>query len=371
MASSNDPRRKKLTDLAEKHMRSQLHARFLEECCAESIVPKGLKLKLTINVGNTSQGLQASINRLLDKVSIDICGRIKEEHIKKAVQLSEEIETIRSGLSDSLTSDQIAELDSEIYTRTTQKQGKIIEQHKKKLAHLKMLQCPDVIVIEDDSHPTVSNTNFCTTNSQKEGSDTGYTKVLRKKSNKNNNNKNEVDLRSATSKFARHRNNGAGNQISGDRYKFKGNRKNSYENKGKNKLASNNNNTTTNRTQKDHTNQTLRPRNISDVSAGEVKQQPTNQAGDIDISDNQPKNLHAPGTRKTYAEATRNGASQVQDINQLQNQLRRILELVQSITTTPTSQKENPVDSSGQKTETCGKSLRKGSDRSKGVKRRF
>ena len=52
MASSYDPR-KDLERLAEKQMKSTLHAKFLEEYLTNELVPNrlGLKLKVSVNSG--------------------------------------------------------------------------------------------------------------------------------------------------------------------------------------------------------------------------------------------------------------------------------------------------------------------------------
>ncbi|KAL4227445.1 hypothetical protein ACF0H5_012889 [Mactra antiquata] len=91
MASSYDPH-KHLEKKAEKHMRCGMHVRFLEECLSSGIVPKGLQLNLRVNIGKDSNELQSSIDRLLNKVSLEICEKNKDEQHKKTRQLQIEVE---------------------------------------------------------------------------------------------------------------------------------------------------------------------------------------------------------------------------------------------------------------------------------------
>ena len=50
-------------------MKSVLHAKFLEDCLSDEVVPKGLELKLKVSVGNDPEDieLQALVDKLLEK----------------------------------------------------------------------------------------------------------------------------------------------------------------------------------------------------------------------------------------------------------------------------------------------------------------
>ena len=62
--ASQDPHIQNLQRIAEKQMKSALHAQFLENCRAENIIPKGLQLRLKVNVGNNCSEPQDSIDIL-------------------------------------------------------------------------------------------------------------------------------------------------------------------------------------------------------------------------------------------------------------------------------------------------------------------
>ena len=70
--ASFDPHVKQLGLLAEKQMKSTLHAKFLGTCRNENVIPKGLRLKLNVSVGNESDDLHISIDKLLERVSYDV-----------------------------------------------------------------------------------------------------------------------------------------------------------------------------------------------------------------------------------------------------------------------------------------------------------
>ena len=60
-------------------MKSTLHAKFLEECLTNELVPNGLGLKLKVSVGNNPEDLelQASVDRILERTSLHIVDIVK------------------------------------------------------------------------------------------------------------------------------------------------------------------------------------------------------------------------------------------------------------------------------------------------------
>ena len=98
-------------------MKSALHAKFLEDCLAEEIVPKGLKIKLKVTVGNDPEDiqLQASVDRLLEKTSLHVVTIIKEGHMRKMRNLDYSIEEVRGKLKKNMSNEQIFDMDSEVF----------------------------------------------------------------------------------------------------------------------------------------------------------------------------------------------------------------------------------------------------------------
>jgi hypothetical protein len=97
----------KLERLAEKQMKCGLHARFLESCVANDVIPKGLQLKLKVHIGNDSGEFQASIDRLLNKVSIEIMERIKDEQRRQVKKYGKEIEAERQSVITAISEEDL------------------------------------------------------------------------------------------------------------------------------------------------------------------------------------------------------------------------------------------------------------------------
>ena len=100
-------------------MKSALHAKFLEDCLAEEIVPKGLEIKLKVSVGNDPEDiqLQASVDRLLEKTSLHVVNIIKEGHIRKMRNLGNSIEEVRGKLKKNMSNEQLFDMDSEVFKK--------------------------------------------------------------------------------------------------------------------------------------------------------------------------------------------------------------------------------------------------------------
>lgn len=145
MASSYDPRMNNRTTflkstmekLAEKQMKNGLHARFLENCLEDNIVPKGLRLSLKVHIGNDveSRKFQESIDSLLEKVSLEVCERLKEEHQRRMLKLGKDLEEHRTELK-SLIKGNIGIFDEELYKKTESKKDGILPSQLKKLENL-------------------------------------------------------------------------------------------------------------------------------------------------------------------------------------------------------------------------------------------
>ena len=114
-------------------MKSTLHAKFLEECLTNELVPNGLGLKLKVSVGNHPEDLelQASVDKLLERTSLHIVDIVKEGHLRKAKNLGRVIEEERGKLKKDLSDDQMFDMDSSIFKKTEDKKDVLMEKHKK------------------------------------------------------------------------------------------------------------------------------------------------------------------------------------------------------------------------------------------------
>ena len=95
IASRMDPQQlqktqlqKRIENLAEKQMRSSLHARFLQNCIESECVPEGMLLKKKIYGGKDFSDLQKSVDNLLKRVSLEICDIVKSAYQQKVRHLS-------------------------------------------------------------------------------------------------------------------------------------------------------------------------------------------------------------------------------------------------------------------------------------------
>jgi hypothetical protein len=69
-------------------MKGVLHVKFLQNCRAEDVIPKGLSLKLKLTVGGMSNKLQEKVDSLLHRVSVEDCELIKEDHMRRSNEKS-------------------------------------------------------------------------------------------------------------------------------------------------------------------------------------------------------------------------------------------------------------------------------------------
>lgn len=133
---SQDPH-VKLRQLAEKQMKSCLHAQFLKDCLSENVIPKGLRLKLKVNTGSDSDELQSSIDGLLRRVSSEICEQIRDEHLRKSESYGKEMENVRNAMMKTMNPEVMFATDEMIAKHTDEKKEVMKNGHRKKLAFLK------------------------------------------------------------------------------------------------------------------------------------------------------------------------------------------------------------------------------------------
>lgn len=142
--------KREIKKIADFQMRKSTHIRFLENCVAESVVPKGLRLNLQIQVGENSR-LQEAVDRMLKKTSLQICYMIKEEHTTQLHEsrgtMAELENKLKSDLSDKGKFNDIA---ADIFKSTEEKKNKIIDRQEKKLKSLLNERDGDVIFISED-----------------------------------------------------------------------------------------------------------------------------------------------------------------------------------------------------------------------------
>ena len=176
MASAEDPRLQ-LRKLAVNHMKSSLHARFLQNCINDDIVPKGLRISLKVIVGNYSAELQNDIDALLQKVSVEICERVRADHLRRAHSIGQSIEELRKSLEHKLSNNDFNTMENDIFKETEEKQILLNKTHEQKL---NILRNEQIRYQQKEKKKTIrgektSTNNYCSTNKQtKSTNDTGH-----------------------------------------------------------------------------------------------------------------------------------------------------------------------------------------------------
>ena len=122
--------------LADFQMRKSTHIRFLENCVTESVVPKGLKLQLQVQVGENTR-LQKAVDDILRKTLMEITRLVSDEHYQQ-LQESKPKMTVLEDKLRKFTKDEgeFNIITHNIFTKTEAKKNKIIDKQAKKLGRL-------------------------------------------------------------------------------------------------------------------------------------------------------------------------------------------------------------------------------------------
>ena len=124
---------RKIETLADIQMKKSQHIRFLENCVTESVVPKGLKLKLQLQDGENMR-LQKKIDEILRKNSMEITRVVSDEHYLQ-LQESKPKMTVLADKLRKFTKDEgeFNIITHNIFTKTDTKKNKIVDRQNQKL----------------------------------------------------------------------------------------------------------------------------------------------------------------------------------------------------------------------------------------------
>ena len=127
---------RKIEKLADFQMRKSSHIRFLENCVTESVIPKGLKLQLQVQVGENTR-LQNRVDEILQKTSMEITRVVSDEHYLQ-LQESKQKMTVLEDKLRKFTKDEgeFNTITHNIFTKTETKKNKIVDRQTKKLNRL-------------------------------------------------------------------------------------------------------------------------------------------------------------------------------------------------------------------------------------------
>ena len=117
-------------------MRKSSHICFLENCVTESVVPKGLKLQLQVQVGENML-LQNRVDEILRKTSMEITRVVSDEHYLQLQESKPKMTVLKDKLRK-FTKDkgEFNTITHNIFTKTETKKNKIVVRQTKKLNRL-------------------------------------------------------------------------------------------------------------------------------------------------------------------------------------------------------------------------------------------
>ena len=314
--ASEDPYVSELQKLAEKQMKSTLHAKFLENCRSDGVIPKGLQLKLQVSVGkdSDSENLQKSVNVLLDRVSLEICDRVRDFHLRRSHELSRLLESKRDELKTRKSPNDLLIIDSSIKRQTDEKKEVLQAKHEKKLNSLRN---------QSELIP-VTETDHLERNPQQTRDTTAPWIEVRQKRTRN------CKQNIKTGKYMQ-----PAKQPVKDRAKTKPQTKSAKQ-------------PVTNRTK---TKPPTRP--AKQPEKGPSRNSPSAQAENLeDPTDS--KNVTAPSTRISYLEAAKNGAMRQTPVTSLQESLEKLTRLVSDLITA-TKQKDGDAKDASYDAPTRGR----------------
>lgn len=117
-------------------MRKSTHIRFLENCITESVVPKGLKLELRVQVGENTR-LQNVVDRILRKTSMEITRIVSDEHYLQLQESKPKMTELENKVRKMTSNEgEFNIITHNIFTKTEAKKNKIVDKQTKKLSKL-------------------------------------------------------------------------------------------------------------------------------------------------------------------------------------------------------------------------------------------
>lgn len=144
--------------LADFQMRKSQHIQFLEGCIADSVVPKGLKLTLSLHIGDNNKA-QEIVDRILHKTSLEICRIVRDEHQSQLFNSKGKMTDLERKLKTEVRDERkFNEIADQIFKQTEAKKNQIENRQNKKLQHLKSERDSDVVFIRQE-RPKLNNNN--------------------------------------------------------------------------------------------------------------------------------------------------------------------------------------------------------------------
>ena len=118
---------RKIEKMADFQMRKATHIRFLENCLAENVIPKGLRLEKQMMVGGNSN-LQGTVDKTLQKFSLDLVRLVCDDHSRQPYESKGKMLELEADLKKHLNDERkFNDMSSEIFTKTETNKNKIIE----------------------------------------------------------------------------------------------------------------------------------------------------------------------------------------------------------------------------------------------------
>ena len=127
---------RKIEKMADFQMRKATHIRCLENCLAENVIPKGLRLEKQMMVGGNSN-LQETVDKALQKFSLELVRLVCDDHSHQLNESKGKMLELEGDLKKHLNDERkFNNISSEIFSKTETNKNKIVEKQQKKLEKL-------------------------------------------------------------------------------------------------------------------------------------------------------------------------------------------------------------------------------------------
>ena len=273
-----------------------------------------------MSVGTDSGELQKSIDELLERVSFDICERIRDFHLCKAHLYSQMIEDKRKQIQKIIADDKLSRIDSDIYRMTEEKKDYLVLRHKKKLSSLKGISSSS----NNPAETNIRSTPFKNSTSADSNIPSNEWQQVTTKRKGKNKRRNEKRKEAFTKEQTKKDNSRTPDQQA---HRTAPKVYSSHISHRQMRYAT--------APQMNKLSKKCKPvhsQNKKAIPPKDNKNRP---------SQLQQKNVTAPSTRKTYLEATKNGAVKMVNPTDLQETLENLTKVVNNLLTVTISNKRN------------------------------
>ena len=137
-------------------MRKSSHIRFLENCVTESVVPKGLKLQLQVQVGENMRPPKR-VEEIFRKTSMEITRSVSDEHYLQLQESTPKMTVLEDKLRKfTKDEDEFNTITYNFFTKTETKKNEIDDRQNQKLNRL--IDTRDCYIVSKNDETDSENT---------------------------------------------------------------------------------------------------------------------------------------------------------------------------------------------------------------------